>query len=111
MNPFFVASKMKLQQSKVYIISTRISNYIVYNIRPYSTLHIRPLRALIYECKHRYTFRSKATFSENIIFKTSDYSNSCHGELHTAGAAAWTTDRWTSRATSYDNNNVSMKDL
>jgi len=39
MNPLLVASKMKFQQSKVYIISPRIANYIVDNIWSVSTTY------------------------------------------------------------------------
>ncbi|XP_069108978.1 E3 SUMO-protein ligase ZBED1-like, partial [Argopecten irradians] len=99
-NPFLLAEKMKLPQSKTHRITVGIAKYIVDDMRPFNTVDSQTFRDMINECEPRYRFPCRGTFTENVILRMFDsVSSRIKGELLDSETTAWTTDSWTSRAT------------
>lgn len=99
-NPFLMAGKMKLPQSKINRITTSIARYKVHDMRPFSTTESKTFRAMVNECEQRYKFPSRTTFSETIIPNMyQSVATREREEIGNAEAVAWTTDSWISRAT------------
>ena len=77
----------------------KIAQYLIMNMRPFSTSENRAFRALIHECEPRYKFPARATFSDTIIPRLYEVcAQQLKSELKDV-SVAWTCDSWTSRAT------------
>lgn len=53
-NPFILASKQKLPQSKSHKITLRIANHLIQNMHPFSEVDSVAFREMIHECEPRY---------------------------------------------------------
>ncbi len=101
-NPWAIARQLKLPADKINRITGSICNYIIQDLRPFSTIQSPSFRNMLNEMEPKYDPPSRSSLSERII--PAIYAQELVKLTTELGDVKWvslTSDGWTSRMTEH----------